>query len=425
MVDHRKLGRELELFHSDPLVGAGLPIWLPDGAAARRAVEERIIDRERRSGYQHVISPPLGKRELYELSGHLQHFAGDMFPPMRLSDDDELMLRPSLCPHHALVFRSRGRSYRELPLRVAELGGMFRAERSGVLGGLSRVRSISLNDGHTFCAGDQVAAEVERELGLIRWAHAELGVRVSGVRLSLRGERGAGAADGNRAGSASGDAGGSPSGDGAGFVEGDAMWARAEAVLREALERAGIAYVDGPGEAAFYGPKIDIQVRDDAGREQTLSTVQVDYGRPHRFGLEYVAADGSRQVPVMIHRSLVGSMERLFAHLIEVHAGAFPLWYAPVQVVVLPVVDAQYAAADAVRRAGLDAGLRVALAADGSLASRIRRAAVRKVPYAAVIGEREAVGGDVALRLRDGSVLAPMPVPDALARVAREAAGSS
>jgi threonyl-tRNA synthetase len=459
MVDHRRLGRELELFHSDPLIGAGLPIWLPDGAAARRAVEERILDRERRSGYQHVISPPLGKRELYELSGHLEHFAADMFPPMRMSADDELMLRPSLCPHHALVFRSRGRSYRELPLRIAELGGMFRAERSGVLGGLSRVRSISLNDGHTFCASDQVAAEVERELGLIRWAHAELGVRVSGVRLSLRGERGAGAADGNRAASASGDPGGSPSGDGgipggnqiaggnragsasdgggipggngpadgdgAGFVEGDAMWARAEAVLREALERAGIAYVDGPGEAAFYGPKIDIQVRDDAGREQTLSTVQVDYGRPHRFGLEYVAADGSRQVPVMIHRSLVGSMERLFAHLIEVHSGAFPVWYAPVQVEVLPVGDGQFKAADAVRQAGLDAGLRVALAAEGSLSSRVRRAAVRKVPYVAVVGEREAAAGEVALRRRDGSELAPMPVADALALVARDAAGSA
>ncbi|MEV4390073.1 aminoacyl--tRNA ligase-related protein, partial [Micromonospora sp. NPDC049580] len=187
MIDHRKLGRELELFVSDPLAGAGLPIWLPAGAAARHAVEEYVRDLERRSGHQHVYSPPLGKRELFELSGHLGYFADDMFPPMRLSADDEFVLRPALCPHHALVFRARGRSYRELPLRIAELGGMYRSERSGVLGGLSRVRAISLNDAHTFCAPDQVGAEVVEILRLMRAAHAALGVRPAGFRLSLRG----------------------------------------------------------------------------------------------------------------------------------------------------------------------------------------------------------------------------------------------
>jgi threonyl-tRNA synthetase len=398
MVDHRKLGRELELFCSDPLAGAGLPIWLPAGAAARQAVEDRIRERERRAGYQHVMSPPLGKRELFELSGHADHFGDDMFPAMRMSADDELMLRPSLCPHHALVFRARGRSYRELPLRIAELGGMYRAERSGVLGGLSRVRAISLNDGHTFCAPEQVVDEVGAELALIGQAHAELGVRPSSFRLSLR------------------------SGGGK-FVDDPAMWARAEAVLRDALARAGIDYVEAPGEAAFYGPKIDIQVRDDAGRELTLSTVQVDYGRPHRFGLSYVAGDGSRQVPVMIHRSMVGSMERLFAHLIEVHAGAFPAWYAPVQVAVLPVAAGQEDAAAAFVRAGIEAGLRMEVSAGASLASRIRRCAQRRVPYVAVIGEREVAGGEaaggaVALRLRDGRELPPMPGAEALRLVA-------
>jgi threonyl-tRNA synthetase len=389
MVDHRKLGRELELFHSDPLVGAGLPIWLPAGAAARRAVEDYVRERERRAGYQHVVSPPLGKRELYELSGHAEHFGDDMFPPMRMSEDDELVLRPSLCPHHALVFRARGRSYRELPLRIAELGGMFRAERSGVLGGLSRVRAISLNDGHTFCAGDQVVDEVGRELAMIRQAHAELGVRASSFRLSLHG-------DGDK------------------FVDDPAMWARAEAVLRDALDGEGVDYVEAPGEAAFYGPKIDIQVRDDAGREQTLSTVQVDYGKPYRFELEYVAADGSRQVPVMIHRSMVGSMERLFAHLIEVHAGAFPVWYAPVQMEVLPVGDDQWSPAVEFQRAGIEAGLRVEVSDGASLGARIRRAAQRKVPYVAVIGEREVAAGEVALRLRGGRELPPMPAGEAL-----------
>jgi threonyl-tRNA synthetase len=397
MVDHRKLGRELELFCSDPLAGAGLPIWLPAGAAARLAVEAYVRERERRAGYQHVLSPPLGKRELYELSGHADYFGDDMFPSMRMSADDELALRPTLCPHHALVFRARGRSYRELPLRVAELGGMYRAERSGVLGGLSRVRAISLNDGHTFCAPDQVVGEVCRELSLIRRAHADLGVQVSSFRLSLRGAGGR-------------------------FVDDPAMWARAEAVLRDALARADIGYDEAPGEAAFYGPKIDIQVRDDAGRELTLSTVQVDYGKPHRFGLGYVAADGSRQVPVMIHRSMVGSMERLFAHLIEVHAGAFPVWYAPVQIEVLPVGDEQAEVASAVRDAGIEAGLRAELSAGASLAWRIRRAAQRKVPYVAVIGEREAAAGAVTLRRRDGREHPPMPVADALRLVADAAA---
>ncbi|HEY7273478.1 MAG TPA: threonine--tRNA ligase [Actinoplanes sp.] len=397
MVDHRRLGRELELFCSDPLAGAGLPIWLPAGAAARLAVEAYVRERERRAGYQHVLSPPMGKRELYELSGHADYFGDDMFPPMRMSAGEELVLRPTLCPHHALVFRSRGRSYRELPLRIAELGGMYRSERSGVLGGLSRVRAISLDDGHTFCAPDQVVDEVCRELGLIRRAHADLGVRASSFRLSLRG-------------------------DGGKFVDDAAMWARAEAVLREALARAGIPYDEAPGEAAFYGPKIDIQVRDDAGRELTLSTVQVDYGKPHRFGLEYVAASGERQVPVMIHRSMVGSMERLFAHLIEVHAGAFPAWYAPVQIEVLPIGDEQAEAAAAVRDAAIQAGLRADLSAGASLATRVRRAAQRKVPFVAVIGEREAAAGAVALRRRDGCELPPMPVAEALRLIADAAA---
>jgi len=392
MIDHRKLGRELELFDSDPLAGAGLPFWLPAGAAARHAVEEYLRDLERRNGYQHVVSPPLGRPELFRLSRHLEHFAEDMFPALSSAGDDQLMLRPSLCPHHALVYRARGRSHRELPLRIAEIGQMFRAERSGVLGGLSRVRVIALNDGHTFCAPDQVVDEVGRELRLIRQAHQALGVRVSGVRLSLR--------------------------DGSGrFIDDDAMWARAEEVLRCALKDAGVGYEDAPGEAAFYGPKIDIQVRDDAGREQTLSTVQVDYDKPQRFDLSYAAADGSRQVPVMIHRSLAGSMERLFAHLIEVHAGAFPAWYSPVQLAVLPVAPDHDAAAREMLSAS--AGLRAELWAEGSLGARIRQAALRRIPYVGIIGDREASAGQVALRLRDGRELPAQGVPQALDRIGR------
>ena len=397
MVDHRKLGRELELFASDPLAGAGLPIWLPHGAAARHAVEEHVREMERRHGYQHVVSPPMGRPELFRLSRHLEHFADEMFPAMRMSDHDsadELILRPGLCPMHSLVYRSRGRSYRELPLRIAELGPMFRSERSGVLGGLSRVRVIELNDGHTFCSEQQAVDEVCRELELIQRAHADLGVQASSFRLSLRD-------DSDK------------------YIDDEEMWEKSEAVLRAALARADVSYADGPGEAAFYGPKIDIQVRDDAGREQTLSTVQIDYDKPERFDLEYVAADGSRQRPVMIHRSLVGSMERLFAHLIEVHAGAFPAWYAPVQLEILPIAAAQEDAAWELHRAAIDAGLRVSVSAEGSLGARIRESALRKVPYSAVIGAREAAAGEVSLRLRDGRELPPRPAAAALEMIGK------
>jgi threonyl-tRNA synthetase len=329
MVDHRKLGRELELFHSDPLSGAGLPIWLPAGAAARHAVEEYVRELERRAGYQHVYSPPLGRRELFELSGHLGYFAADMFPVMRVSDDDEFVLRPALCPHHALVFKARGRSYRELPLRIGEIGGRYRSERSGVLGGLSRVRAISLNDAHNFCAPQQVGAEVAEILELIRVAHAALGVRPADLRLSVRGP-------------------------GEKYVGDDEMWRPAENLLREVLS--GMSYVEVEGEAAFYGPKIDIQIRDAADRELTISTVQLDFDKPERFDLSYIDPDGRRRRPVMVHRSLVGSMERLFAYLIEVHAGAFPAWYAPMQVLALPVEGGQAEAAARFARECVAAG---------------------------------------------------------------------
>ncbi|MBO4206911.1 threonine--tRNA ligase [Micromonospora echinofusca] len=383
MIDHRRLGRELDLFDSDPLCGAGLPFWLPAGAAARHAVESYLRELERRAGYQHVYSPPLGRRELFELSGHLGHFADEMFPAMSLGgDDDGFVLRPSLCPHHALVYRARGRSYRDLPLRIAEIGGMYRAERSGVLGGLSRVRAISLNDAHTFCALDQVGAEVAEVLRLIRVAHAALGVQPSGYRLSLRGP-------------------------GEKYVGDDAMWHRAEDLLRDAL--VGIDHQEAPGEAAFYGPKIDIQVRDAAGRESTLSTIQLDFDKPERFDLSYRDRSGGRSRPVMVHRSLVGSMERLFAYLIEAHGGAFPAWYAPTQVVVLPVDAAQQPAAAAFTSDCVAAGLRAEQHADGTLGARIRRAAERKVPYVAVVGAREAAAGQVSLRRRGPAAGLPGP----------------
>nr|WP_255512994.1 threonine--tRNA ligase [Kribbella sp. VKM Ac-2527] len=388
MYDHRKLGRELGLFDSDPLIGAGLPYWLPAGAAIREALESYVAEVERRAGYQRVYSPVLGKRELYEISGHWSKYSEDMYPPMEVGGE-ELVLRPSLCPHHALIYRSRAHSYRELPLRISELGGQYRAELSGVIGGLVRVRAMQLNDAHIFCSLDQVASEAAGALDLINRAYRDMGIAVARYVLALPDED---AKIGDPSSKYVGDA---------------ASWARAAELLREVLENAGLDYEDGPGEAAFYGPKIDLQLADAAGREFSLSTVQVDFHQPERFGLEYVGADGNKHRPVMVHRAIVGSIERAVAQLIEVHGGAFPAWLAPVQLVVLPISGDEEKYAAEVARRGVDRGLRVevAHADEGSLGARIREN--RLAPYQLIIGAREASDGSIAVRHRDGNQSAP------------------
>ena len=400
MNDHRQMGRELGLFDSDPLIGAGLPYWLPAGAAIRHSIEEFIREVERRAGYQHVYSPVLGKRELYEISGHWAHYRDDMFPPMgdgSLHSDgsdhspgnDQMVLRPSLCPHHALIYRSRQRSYRELPLRLAEFGGQFREEASGALGGLTRVRAMQLNDAHVFCPPADIAAEVAAILDMIGYAYDTLGIRAHHYRLSLRGDSAKYAGDAE-------------------------MWDQGEQALAEVLDRRGLHYESAVGEGAFYGPKIDVQILDPAGRESTLSTVQVDFYQPRQFGLSYVAADQSLVRPVMIHRSIVGTVERLVAHLTEVHAGAFPAWMAPVQVAVLPVTGQQLPAAASLLRRFVEAGLRAEISNPdrGTLGARIR--SHRLVPYQAVVGARESADDTVSLRLRSGLALDPMPAQEAV-----------
>ncbi|MET9953052.1 threonine--tRNA ligase [Streptomyces sp. NPDC006339] len=399
VVDHRRLGRELDLFDTDPLIGAGLPYWLPDGAVVRAALEEYVREAERRAGYRHVYSPVLGKRELYEISGHWSHYGDDMFPPMEVGGE-HFVMRPSLCPHHAVIFRSRPRSHRDLPLRMAELGGMYRSELSGVLGGLTRVRAIQLNDAHVFCTLDQVAEEAAGALELIRRAYAVMGIEPARYRLSLPGPGGK-------------------------YVAAPEKWERSTALLREVLDASGIAYEEGEGEAAFYGPKIDVQVADPAGRESTLSTVQVDFHQPERFDLRYIGPDGGRHRPVMVHRSVIGSVERAVAHLVERHAGAFPAWLAPVQLVVLPVSDEAVPAAARLADRCVERGLRAeVLAADrGSLGARIR--ASRLVPYQAVIGPKEAAADRVSVRLRDGRRLDPLPAAELLDRVGAMVAARS
>ncbi len=375
--DHRTLGRQLDIYAPDELFGSGLPMWLPAGAAVRTALEGFIREAERRDGYLHVYTPPVGKRELYERSGHLRHFADDMFPPIEV-DGEHLMLRPMLCPHHLRVFAHGEHSYRDLPVRIAELGAQFRWERSGVVGGLTRVRAMTLNDGHIFCRLDQVEDEFTGILGLIARAYEVLGITAHRYRLSLRGE-------------------------GAKYSDDDEMWEHAESVLRAALDRAGVQYEAAADEAAFYGPKLDVQVLDHRGREETLSTVQVDFLLPRRFGVSYIDEHGSRATPVLLHRSIVSTMERMVAHLLEVHGGALPVWLAPVQAVIVPVAHRwdDYAR-EVVARLMQEGGRAEVDTRTETVARRIRRAAERKTPYIGVVGERESAERSVAVRERGG-----------------------
>jgi threonyl-tRNA synthetase len=385
--DHRYLGRALKLFTSNDLIGAGLPLWLPRGVAVRTALERYIVEQEGRRGYAHVVSPPLAKRELYEMSGHWEHFRDEMWPLME-TDTEAFVLRPMNCPHHILVYQSSGHSYRDLPLRMAELGNMYRYERSGTLGGLSRVRAMTLNDGHIFCAPDQVEPLVSEVLDMIESAYSVLGITDYWYRLSLRAV-----------------------GPGKSYAGDDATWAWTEGILRRALERLSAAQGEAPGEAAFYAPKLDVQVRDYRGRELTLSTIQIDSYLPGRFGLSYIGADGGQHAPVMIHRSVVSTMERMVAHLIEIHSGAFPVWLAPLQARVLPVAADTIPYAHRVSESISRAGVRVELDdADATLGARVRDAEQLKVPYIVVAGKKEAKEETVAVRLRDGQTLPPMAI---------------
>lgn len=377
-LDHARLGRELGIFTTSELVGSGLPLWLPDGACVRRLVEELIVELERDAGYRHVVTPQLGKRELYERSGHWDFFADEMFPPMRLGEE-ELVLRPVNCPHHVLVYASAQRSYRDLPYRIAELGTMYRNERSGVIGGLSRVRAMTLNDAHVFCRFEQVADEVDRVLDLIERAYAPLGIEPAAIRLARR--------------TAGGKWAGAPE-----------DWQRSEAALKQALAHRGLAYDDAPGEAAFYGPKIDVEVADARGRLLTLSTVQVDLWMPGRFELAYAGADGADHRPVMVHRAVLSTAERLVGHLLERHQGAWPFWLAPRQVALLPVTEDEHASAAALAEDLHRAGVRAEVErADATLGARIRAAEQTRVPVVGVLGAREAADGSVAVRLRGGA----------------------
>jgi len=366
-LDHRHINRDVGVFATDPLVGSGLPLWLPAGAVIRHELELFAAEIARDDGCMAVYSPVLAKRALFEASGHWAKFSDDTFPPMRIGGE-ELVLRPANCPHHAMIYAARPRSYRELPIRLNELAPMFRAERSGVLSGLSRVRQINLDDTHVFCRPDQAAAEVDRALRSALHAQEVLGLPVDYVRLSRR-----------------------DSGDG--YLGTADQWQQAEDALRcaggEVLGERGLPLIEAAGEAAFYGPKLDLQVRDGRGREESIATVQLDFSQPERFDLSYNAADGSRQRAVMIHRGTVGAMERVVAALLERYQGRLPLWLAPVQVCVMPVGPAQDQAAHALLKDLRTAGLRAGIEVEGSLGARVRASRQRRDCVIAVIGASE------------------------------------
>jgi threonyl-tRNA synthetase len=395
--DHRKLGKELDLFIVNEAVGAGLPLWLPKGATIRRVLEDYIVTREREAGYEHVYTPDLAKVDLYKRSGHWEHYHEDMFPPMELATE-QLVLRPMNCPHHILIYESKKRSYRELPVKLAELGTMYRYEQSGVLSGLSRVRCMTLNDAHIFCTPDQIKDEFSKVMQLVERAYKDLGITKYSYRLSLRDPA-------NREK----------------YVDNDAMWELGERVLREALDALGLPYREGIGDAAFYGPKLDIQLADVMGHEETYSTIQVDFHLPSQFELAYVGADGKEHRPVMIHRAIISTMERMVSYLIELYGGAFPLWLAPVQAVVLPIAETHLAAAESALARLAGAGLRVELdRRQERIGYKIREAQLQKVPYMLVIGEREAAEDTVAVRSRSGGDLGARPVGQFLADALEE-----
>jgi threonyl-tRNA synthetase len=392
--DHRKLGKELELFTANEAVGAGLPLWLPKGATVRRLLEEYILERERAAGYQHVYTPDLAKVDLYKRSGHWEHYHDDMFPPMDL-ENEQMVLRPMNCPHHILVFESKKHSYRDLPVRIAELGTMYRYERSGVLSGLSRVRCMTLNDAHIFCAPDQIKEEFTGVMKLVEQAYRDLGITKYRYQLSL----------GDKTNKVK-------------YVDNDEMWALGERVLREAMDSLGLPYVAAPGEAAFYGPKLDIQLADVMGHEETYSTIQVDFHLPNQFELGYIGADGKEHRPVMIHRGVISTMERMVSYLIELYAGAFPVWLAPVQAAVLPITDRQLDYARQVK-ASLDAaGIRTTVDERNEKVNlKIREAQLQKVPYMLVVGDREAQAGQVAVRNRKHGDQGAKPLAEFIAGI--------
>ncbi|PTI91408.1 threonine--tRNA ligase [Staphylococcus warneri] len=375
--DHRKIGKDLELFANSQLVGAGLPLWLPNGATIRREIERYIVDKEVSMGYDHVYTPVLANVDLYKTSGHWDHYQEDMFPTMKLDETEEMVLRPMNCPHHMMVYNNKPHSYRELPIRTAELGTMHRYEASGAVSGLQRVRGMTLNDSHIFVRPDQIKEEFKRVVNMIQDVYKDFGFEDYRFRLSYRDPE-----------------------DKEKYFDDDEMWNKAENMIKEAADELGLSYEEAIGEAAFYGPKLDVQVKTAMGKEETLSTAQLDFLLPERFELTYIGQDGEQHRPVVIHRGVVSTMERFVAFLTEETKGAFPTWLAPKQVEIIPVnLDLHYDYAKSIQDELKSQGVRVEIDdRNEKMGYKIREAQMQKIPYQIVVGDKEVENSEVNVR---------------------------
>ena len=375
--DHRKIGKDLELFTNNQLVGAGLPLWLPNGATIRREIERYIVDKEVSMGYDHVYTPVLANVDLYKTSGHWDHYQEDMFPAMKLDEDEAMVLRPMNCPHHMMIYKNKPHSYRELPIRIAELGTMHRYEASDAVSGLQRVRGMTLNDSHIFVRPDQIKEEFKRVVNMIQDVYKDFGFEDYRFRLSYRDPE-----DKHK------------------YFDDDEMWEKAESMLKEASDELGLTYEEAIGEAAFYGPKLDVQVKTAMGKEETLSTAQLDFLLPERFDLTYIGQDGEQHRPVVIHRGVVSTMERFVAFLTEETKGAFPTWLAPMQVEIIPVnIDLHYDYARLLQDELKSQGVRVEIDdRNEKMGYKIREAQMKKIPYQIVVGDQEVENQEVNVR---------------------------
>ena len=395
--DHRRIGKDLELFMTHPLVGSGLPMYLPNGATVRRLLERYIQDKEVRLGYKHVYTPSMANVDLYKTSGHWDHYKDDMFPVIKM-DTEELVLRPMNCPHHMLIYKNKMHSYRELPIRIGELAHDFRFEDSGSVCGLERVREMCQNDAHLFVRPDQIKEEFRKVVELILSVYKDFGFKDYSFRLSLRDKE-------NKEK----------------YFDDDDMWEMAETQLRSILQEMKLDFYEAKGEAAFYGPKLDVQIKTAVGHDVTISTCQLDFLLPQRFELEYIGEDGAAHRPVVIHRAILGTFDRFLAFLIEETKGAFPMWLAPVQVKILPITDNQLEYAKKLNNELEELGIRTELdERNEKIGYKIREAQMEKVPYMLVLGEKEAESNKVSVRSRKTGDMGQMSIGEFKEKIEKE-----
>ena len=395
--DHRKIGKDLDLFMTHPLVGSGLPMYLPNGATIRRLLERYIQDKEIALGYKHVYTPSLANVELYKVSGHWDHYKEDMFPVMKM-DNEELVLRPMNCPHHMLIYKSKMRSYKDLPIRIGELAHDFRYEDSGTVCGIERVREMCQNDAHLFVRPDQIKEEVANVVKLILSVYEDFGFKDYSFRLSLRDKN-----DKHK------------------YFDDDEMWEKAESQLREILTELGLNFYEAEGEAAFYGPKLDVQIKSALGHDVTVSTCQLDFLLPERFELEYIGEDGKPHRPVVIHRAILGTLDRFMAFLLEETKGALPIWLAPIQVKVIPISDKHLDYANGVKEKLLNIGVRVEVDERAEkIGYKIREAQLQKVPYMLIVGDKEQEENKVSVRDRKDGDLGAITIDEFCKKIKEE-----